>query len=285
MALEDTVNEDLDTDDEDEEESDSDEDAGGGGGFGGGSAPAPMSPLLQARSDELFKNSFGEGSFTPNEFGGMTFTPKPEASKQAPTNPAAIDPNTMGLQAASPTGRQQIRNLKQLAAVAKRIKGLPQQWQNRILAHLFGVGYQDPQSQQLQRALTTAAYRSQLQDPYKQAAAKRGEAGLMLRAQGLDARLKDMQDKQQRAKATLDFRRQNAKSMRELHHMTAYNALSNSIARNTKAAESAPDEVTRQNILAHIAKQHKLAEKYEKMFLPEEDENGGGESATAGQTY
>jgi hypothetical protein len=280
MALEDTVNEDLDeTDDEDEEESDSDE------GAGGGSAPAPMSPILQARSDELFKNSFGEGSFTPNEFGGMTFTPKAEAAKQAPTNPAAIDPNTMGLKAASPTGRQQIRNLQQLAAVAKRIKGLPQQWQNRILAHLFGVGYQDPQSQQLQRALTTAAYRNQLQEPYKQAAAQRGEAGLKLRQQSNEARLQDMQDKQQRAKATLDFRRQNAKSMRELHHMTAYNALNNSIARNTKAAESAPDEVTRQNILAHIAKQHKLAEKYEKMFLPEEDENGGGESATAGQTY
>lgn len=272
MALNDTVNEDLDEDLDSDSDSDSDSDE----------------ESFQEKSDRLYRESFGAGKFVPNQYGSMTFVP--DARKMAAsagarptpspfTSPAAIDPNSMQLmrrpQMSLPP--QQIRRLSQLAGVAKRIKGLPPEWQKRIIAHLFGQAYQDPQQSAMQRALAIAQFRNQLGAGDRAERAQRAQQALELRAQRIKDLQKDSTIRNKRAKAVLDFRRENAKSMRELHHMNALNTINRSIANLTKASELA-DESTKQKMLDHVAKLHKIAEKYEKMFLPEEDETNSGES-------
>ena len=272
MALSDTVNEDLDEDLDSDSDSDSDSD----------------DESFQEKSDRLYTESFGAGKFVPNEYGSQTFVPDPQKMAAATgarptpspfTSPAAIDPNSMLPMRSSQMSLppQQIRRLSQLAGVAKRIRGLPPEWQKRIMAHLFGQAYQDPQQSAMQRALAIAQFRNQLGAGDRADKAQRAQQGLDLRAKRIQDLEKDSALKNKRAKATLDFRRENAKSMRELHHMNALNTINGSIARLTKASESA-DEQTKQKMLDHVAKLHKLAEKYEKMFLPEEDETTGGES-------
>jgi hypothetical protein len=86
----------------------------------------------------------------------------------------------------------------------------------------------------------------------------------------------------------MEFRRSRAKDMRELHHMTALRTINSAIANSTKAAEATADEEARAKILAHVAKLHKIAEKYEKMYLPEEDKGGGdgnSEPTAPGESY
>lgn len=246
---------------------------------------------LDQESDRGYFSSFGKGTFSPNQYGGLSFTPADQGatadSSRAPS-PASIDPNTM-MPRRYPQASQ-IHSLDQLAQVAARLRGVPSALSQRILARLLGYSDNQDPNNRLAQNFANLRMKALLDQPYKQARLNQTQAGLDLRQQSARLKAQDMADKNKRAQQTLDFRRENAKSMRELHHMTALSTLTNRIGQLTKAAELTGDEKAKANILQHVAKLHKLASQYEKMFLPDEEEgNGGGgndsESTASGDSY
>ena len=302
MALGDTVSEDYDDDDQgDTDQDDDDEDEEGAFGGGGASQdyeaaglpspPADISPGLQDKADRSFFASFGSGSFSPNQYGGLTFTPSKGGGGDGSggggasdvTSPASIDPNTMlPRMMANPTGRQQIRNLQQLARAAKALKNVPEAMKQRILSHLLGVGYQDPQQASMQRALATAGYRSALGAPDRAARLQALRQGLQLRQQSEFSREQDRDRARRMQAAGLELRSQGQAENRKDHLARARASIDNRISSMTRALGAIPDQNSDAAIQLNkrLIQLHKQASEFDKLMGAGKSDSDSGNGDT-----
>jgi hypothetical protein len=301
MALGDTVSEDYDDDDQgDTDQDDDDEDEEGAFGGAGSSQdyeaaglpspPADISPDLQDKADRSYFASFGSGSFSPNQYGGLTFSPSKGSNGGGggggdATSPSSIDPNTMlPKMMANPTGRQQIRNLQQLARAAKALKNVPEAMKQRILSHLLGIGYQDPQQASMQRALATAGYRSALGAPDRAARLQALRQGLQLRQQSELSREGDRDRARRMQAAGLELRAQGQAENRKDHLMRARASIDNRISSMTRALGAIPDQNSDAAIQLNkrLLQLHKQAGEFDKLMGAGKSDNGNGSDDSEG---
>lgn len=255
--------------------------------------------LLDAMTEELNNtdgneegNSGGADSSFSDFFGHKAFLPNDKLKALENTggggrvqSPAAIDPATMQLKAPfvmPGSGQSQIRNLQQLGMVAKSLSGLPPEIKNKILSHLLGLTYRDPHSAQYQQQTNQTLLRQMLAQPAQQQRLANQREGLNLRREGLQGREEDRLRGRNLQKQMLDFRKENQKSMLQLHKDQARNTITNSIANLTRAMEATSDPKMQLEIGKLLQKQHQLYQKFE--GLDESEANNAAQSGESTST-
>lgn len=194
MALLDSINEEVLGDEEfdngDEEEATYESRGGRGIGPGSGVSPEEMEELSK-QSDA----SFGPGKFVNNPYGSRTFIPQRKVEQQsefsrgirdnrmrqgeAEPDPASQQIQQLLTKPAGVAGRPQIRDLRQLGAVAKALSGVPEEIKKKIFSHLLGIPYEDQRTQTMRDSLGKMLLQRKLSQGDRQAT----QQGVMQRHQ------------------------------------------------------------------------------------------------------
>lgn len=248
-------------------------------------------PSFQDKSDQLFDASFGAGKFFPNAAGQRTFISQADLDQPSSQSTGqfqqSADEKFQRLSQlisdseshAKPTGRNQIRNLAQLGAVAKALSGVPEELKQMILSHLLGLPYQGGKELALKNALRQLMIKRELESPDRELKQKAQQEGLDLRREGMDLRregLESRQDQRQQSlqlqKAMMLMRREgrqsseaNRRSVLDLHKDMAKNTITNSIANLTRAMEATMDPKQKIELGKLLQQQHQLYQKFSGM--------------------
>ena len=235
--------------------------------------PDPEDPdYVQQKSDQLYFQSFGPGRFSSNQTGGLTFSPQarplPSGSNQSDPQVQANQAISQGMSGGTGGGRNQIRSLQQLAAVAKALSGVPEELRSRILSHLLGLPYKGPREKALENSLIEAQAKYQMAAPDRQLKQAQLQQGQDFRQKMQQMLLKLRQEGHTGAEA-------NRQATLSLHKDMAKNTIANSIANLTRAMEATVDPNTKTEIGKMLVKQHQLYDKF--MGLEPEDKTQGAQ--------
>ncbi len=238
----------------------------------------------KAMSDPAYRSLIFSGLGKPDPLGAKT-PDSGHGNDQASSMMASImDKLQGGGSSPEPTGRAQIRNLKQLGAVAKKLQGVPDELKRRVLAHLLGIPYQDPKVAGLDNTIRNTLFKHELTRPEREdklatahQAETRRQASLMAREAQQRAAMA-MRKRQQLS--TEKYRSEGLKN----HMQTHKDSLARTIAAVTRQEETTLDPTNKAELSKTLLNLHKRYKAISDFESKDQDNEGGGSGGGASDT-